>query len=96
MADYSKTNKRAVPNKIIQEGNNGILIISRTFILNLKVLKYFSLNVLTLFLWGGPFGRQQPKTVWHFYSFMAAVNKTHDYVYFSTCISKAFFDKKKL
>ena len=35
---------------------------------------------------GGPFGPTQPKTVWHFHSFMAGVTKIHDFVYFSTCL----------
>ena len=35
---------------------------------------------------GGPFGPEQPKTVWHFHSFMAGVTKIHDFVYFSICL----------
>ena len=45
---------------------------------------------------GGPFGPEQPKTVWHFHSFMAVVNKIHDFDYFSTCLVpvKLFCEKK--
>ena len=32
---------------------------------------------------GGPFGPEQPKTVWHFLSFMSGVIKIHDFVSFS-------------
>ena len=35
---------------------------------------------------GGPFGPEQPKTVWHFHNFMAGVTKIHDFVYFNTCL----------
>ena len=35
---------------------------------------------------GGPFGPEQPKTVWHFHSFMTGVTKIHDFVYFSMCL----------
>ena len=46
---------------------------------------------------GGPFGPEQPKTVWHFHSFMAGVTKIHDFVYFSTCLVPVkLFLKKKL
>ena len=34
---------------------------------------------------GGPFGPEQPKTVWHLHSFMAVVTKIHDFVYHSIC-----------
>ena len=30
---------------------------------------------------GGPFGPEQPKTVWHVHSFMAGVTKIHDFVF---------------
>ena len=45
---------------------------------------------------GGPFGPAQPKTVWHFHSFMAGVTKIHGFVYFSTCLVpvKQFLKKK--
>ena len=45
---------------------------------------------------GGPFGPAQPKTVWHFHSFMAGVTKIHDFVYFSTCLVpvKQFLKKR--
>ena len=35
---------------------------------------------------GGPFGPEQPKTVWHFHSFMTGVTKIHDFVCFSICL----------
>ena len=45
---------------------------------------------------GGPFGPEQPKTVWHFHSFMAGVTKIYDFVYFSICLVpvKLFWEKK--
>ena len=46
---------------------------------------------------GGPFGPEQPKTVWHFHSFMAGVTKIHDFVYFSICLVPVkLFLKKEL
>ena len=44
----------------------------------------------------GPFGPEQPKTVWHFHSFMAGVTKIYDFVYFSICLVpvKLFWEKK--
>ena len=50
-----------------------------------KVQKVQNID-LTLFLLGGPFGPQQPKTVWTFHILMAVVTKVHDFVYFSTCL----------
>ena len=35
---------------------------------------------------GGPFGPEQPKTVWHLHSFMAGVTKINDFVYYSICL----------
>ena len=45
---------------------------------------------------GGPFGPEQPITVWHFHSFMAGVTKIHDFVYFSICLVPVnlFWEKK--
>ena len=45
---------------------------------------------------GGPFGPEQPKTVWHFHSFMTGVTKIHDFVCFSICLVpvKLFWEKK--
>ena len=46
---------------------------------------------------GGPFGPEQPKTVWHFHSFMTGVTKIHDFVCFSICLVPVkLFWKKKL
>ena len=46
---------------------------------------------------GGRFGPQQTKTVWHFCIFMTRVTKSHDFVYFSTCLVPIkLFLKKKL
>ena len=36
---------------------------------------------------GGPFGPEQPKTVWHFHSFMTGVAKIHDFVCFNICFA---------
>ena len=35
---------------------------------------------------GGPFGPEQPETVWHLHSFMAGVTKIHDFVYHTICL----------
>ena len=45
---------------------------------------------------GGHFGPEQPKTVWHFHSFMTGVTKIHDFVCFSICLFpvKLFWEKK--
>ena len=69
----------------------------RSFLGQIKnYIKNFEVDDAPIPTEGGPFGPEQPKTVWHFHSFMTGVTKIHDFVCFSICLVpvKLFWEKK--
>ena len=60
----------------------------KTFFVSMNIFSCSTLSIsvtwvawLTLFLLGGPFGPEWPKTVWHFHNFMTRVTKIPHFVW---------------